>query len=227
MASKMKGQANIFGAFLTELTIGLLGWIGTIILSIYIESRYRITSRLKKKRHKIFNSDAGLKLHVTLAGDIDFDGLKDSWKDVFRDEYGTLDIHNESSQSLKMSLGEEFVVDLSKSTNQVIVQTERIDSTMKKLKKDLRVFSESVNTAKDKYVNDNETQLEIENYNATIYLPYMDNYIKSSLPGGEIESYGMEVKHQNYRSSVQITSENIEINSAKLRDLERTLSIYI
>lgn len=225
----MRNMSKHFEAFnlsinavASEIIWAFLATILSAIVSVILESKYHITNRIRKKKHTLLNSDAGLKLHFALNSPAEFSEFKSLFKDEFREDYGFLDISRDNSQTLKCNLGEEFKVTVNNG-EKITIFTERIDSTVRKIDGDVEKFTETLSRVVEKSEN-----TEITEYTAELFLPYVDNYVKTYLPEQfEKESLELEVRHKEYRSKVSLQSKSLSIHSEKLRHLERILDAFL
>lgn len=208
-----------WSSLFSELIWAPIGAIIGGVVSLYAESKFNLTQWLRRKKHWIINSEAGFKLHVIAEGEHNFTEVKADFKDNFRDGYSEIDVHTDTANNLEMTVGEDFILNISSSSDSITVQTDRIDSTVRTLEKNSELVIDSI--------VESIIDMEVSEYTATLYLPYLEKMVSQSISGNfEVEDYEYNVLHRDYKSSVSLNSEKLSIHADKLKDLERTISKF-
>ena len=211
-------------SFLLEIGVEILITILFMLISMVIENRWGVINAIKKTIYKIIPSPSQIKIIIIFHSSQPFKIIKKNITDHFREKYKKISTKKNSYQTLEFMVDDSFSISVFQNPNdEVTILTNKIKTTTKDIKKDVRKILDVLTDTKDEISksNNNEMLFYEKEFEIYLYLPFNDTYTKIYSPKHVIvKDFEVYFTDLEFDRVIKLKADYLKIQTMKRYELE-------
>lgn len=216
---------------LLDIGIEIIIAILLVPFSMAIENRFGVINSIKKIIYKIIPSPSQIKISIIFHSSQPFEIIKKNITDHFREKYKKISTKKNSSQTLEFMVDDSFLISVFQNPNdEVTIITNKIKSTTKDIKKDVRKILDVLTDTKDDISksNFNEMLFYEKEFEIFLYLPFSDTYTKFYSPKNVIvKDFEVYFSDLEFDRVIKLKADYIKIQTMKRYELEEIIGHFV
>ena len=214
-------------SFLSEIGVKIL----IAILLMVIENRFGVINAIKKTIYKIIPSPSQIKIIIIFHSSQPFKIIKKNITDHFREKYKKISTKKNSYQTLEFMVDDSFSISVFQNPNdEVTILTNKIKTTTKDIKKDVRKILDVLTDTKDEISksNNNEMLFYEKEFEIYLYLPFNDTYTKIYSPKNVIvKDFEVYFTDLEFDRVIKLKADYLKIQTMKRYELEEIIDHFV
>lgn len=218
-------------SFLLEIGVEILITILFMLISMVIENRWGVINAIKKTIYKIIPSPSQIKIIIIFHSSQPFKIIKKNITDHFREKYKKISTKKNSYQTLEFMVDDSFSISVFQNPNdEVTILTNKIKTTTKDIKKDVRKILDVLTDTKDEISksNNNEMLFYEKEFEIYLYLPFNDTYTKIYSPKNVIvKDFEVYFTDLEFDRVIKLKADYLKIQTMKRYELEEIIDHFV
>lgn len=210
----------------TDTILSVLKWISPIIAAI-IEYQFHIINRLKKRLAVFRNKETRAKMLLEYETNVDFEKIKDEFKNIFRTEK-EFDIKKNTSLSLSFTYDVFSINLIDAKTGNLAIEVERMGCGIGDLNEKINSFLGKINQISKKKSGDKLIFNNFISCELNFLLPYKWNDLNYYIPKNfVVKDYSINLLEENYKSEINIRLNSVTLKTDAIESVSQIINKFI
>lgn len=209
-------------SMISDVVSSIIASVIIFIISIYIENKYHVINRAKKKWTVLFNKETTSQMALEYKTKSDFEKIKEEFKNTFRSEK-RFDIKKTTQLSMAFTYDIFSINIINTKTGTVFVEVERMGCGINDMKEKINYFLAKMNELSKKEVLSSFLSCDL-----TFSLPYKWEDLNLYIPKNfEIKEYTVSYIDEKYKSEIKISLNQVYVKTDAVEAISQIIDRFV